>query len=329
MGRLEIVVGVALVCAGCGKRGAAAGPDAAVTPVVVDAATATARDAGGEADAGVGAGDVLLVEGVDGRRALVMLDEEAPKKRRDGGARGPELLAESPVVTAAVTVTREQLSEVARAHLAERWVLGGLGPKAPSCAVKATKLVDVARIVDGDPTLGEGTKGSELATRAFDQGAHVFAAVVEVPASCGAPAWAVREGAPSPRGIATASLDRAAGARLEKVLARASEAYKELPSKGSIETSFEATSVGDGRAWVRALRAEPGSPRMVCALLDVAAAPPKILAETSSCPAGVRGATQQGEDLVVWAGSGALRVHEGAVDAVFFPAASFVPYGAP
>ena len=63
--------------------------------------------------------------------------------------------------------------------------------------------------------------------------------------------------------------------------------------------------------------------------VDVAAAPPKILAETSSCPAGVRGATQQGEDLVVWAGSGALRVHEGAVDAVFFPAASFVPYGAP
>ena len=64
-------------------------------------------------------------------------------------------------------------------------------------------------------------------------------------------------------------------------------------------------------------------------MLDVASSPPKILAETNACPANVAGVTEHGTTLVVWAGAGTLRVHEGAIEDVFFPTASFVPYGAP
>lgn len=335
-------VAVALLAAACSKRAPAEGPVAArghaVTASAVKAGDAGARASAGagatQEDAGAGqeAPAFLLVEVLDRRQALVLLDGEAPPRPRalaDGGVGAPELLAKGPIATAALPLARGQLSAAAGAALAERWVLGGIGPKAPTCTATRKGLVDVARIGADDPTVGEGTKGAALALRAFEVGSHAVAAVVDLPAGCGSPAWAVREGTPLPRQVTTARLDRAATARLEGVMARASAAYKDLPSGASLERSFEATAVGKDRAWVRALRAEPGSPHMACAMLDLAASPPKILAETFACPADVAGVTEHGTDLVVWAGAGALRVHGSAIEATFFPTASFVPYGAP
>ena len=68
---------------------------------------------------------------------------------------------------------------------------------------------------------------------------------------------------------------------------------------------------------------------MVCALVDPQAEPAKILAETSSCPETVEGATDGDGGLVVWFAHAFARVEDASLSTTYFPTATFAPYGAP
>lgn len=68
---------------------------------------------------------------------------------------------------------------------------------------------------------------------------------------------------------------------------------------------------------------------MVCALFDVTASAPKLLAEGSTCPENLVGATASGDVIDLWFGSAVARVSGRELDLTYFYATWTVPYGVP
>ena len=295
-------------------------PDAS-TQVVTAPGASAAADAGGPRSR-----RPLLVAALDHDLAAVLLSGEAPKA--PAGKR-PVLLQRDPIATAGVDLPASAWNDETRAAVADKYKLGAPASKG-ECVGTLDRVVDLSRIVAGDPTMSEGRLPDDaLASEAFGKGAHSAAAIVRLSGSCKGVRWAVRDGAPAPERLALTPLDARAAARFEAILATKSDAYGSLPQTRDWKKKLSATRVGPRLVWTVAMRTQPGSPLMVCALVDPQAEPAKILAETSSCPETVEGATDGDGGLVVWFAHAFARVEDASLSTTYFPTATFAPYGAP
>lgn len=309
----------------------AAPPDAAPPRTEASGEPAGAGDAEPVAD---GAADLpLLVAPLGAGRVAVLLDPEAPPKT-DGGA--ATLLARSPIATAAVDLPAHSMSRRARAARAETYRVGDL--RDARCTGRLVRVVDVARIPIDDPTMADvaGPAGGaapppdkEIAARVFGAGDHATAAIVELSGPCGSPAWAVPEGSPLPATLPTARADAAATAKIRGALATTNETYRALPSGPDWKERFAVTALGADRAWVVAVRWQPGSPHRLCALVDRSTSPPKVLAETTSCPETLEGALRYEGNVVLSFAHAIARAEGRELRITYFPTATTSTYGAP
>jgi hypothetical protein len=283
------------------------------------------------ADAGSDAGEPraprpLLVALLDHGLAAVLLSTEAPKAP-SGGRR--VLLEREPIATAGVDLPDSAWNDETRAAVAPKYVLGGAATKG-ACVGTLDRVVELSRIVSGDPTMSEKRLPDEaLATEAFDKGAHSVAAIVRLSGSCKGSRWATREGAPAPVRLALAPLDPRAAAPYEALLAKKSDSYDYLPKTPDWKKTFKATRMGPRFVWAVAMRTQPGAPVMLCALVDAKAEPPEIVAEVSTCPETVEGATEEAAGLVIWFEHALTRRDGANLATTYFPTATFAPYGAP
>lgn len=306
-----------------------AGPrPSAVTPAVdASAPDATAKtvDAGIDA-AGPRLPRPLLVAALDRGLAAVLLSTEAPKS--PSGARRV-LLSREPIATAGVDLPESAWNDETRVAVAEKYKLGGPGAKG-DCVGAFDRVVDLSRIVAGDPTMSEKRlPDDELASEAFDKGAHAVAAIVRLSGSCKGSRWAVPGDMPAPSRLALTPLDARAAARYESILVATSESYGSLPQTPDWKRSFKATRLGPRLVWAVAMRTQPGVPLMLCALFDAKVEPPKVLAETSTCPEAVEAATEDEGGVVVWFAHAFARLEGADFEKTYFPTAAFAPYGAP
>jgi len=198
------------------------------------------------------------------------------------------------------------------------------------CSGRLEQVADVARIDADDPTAPTDAGASALAAAAFERGEHSVAAIVTLDAAC-APGtlWAVPQGAPEPTALPTPRLDGAATKRIEASLAASHEPYRALPRGKSWSERFDAFGIGQDRAWVVAVRAMPGTPAQVCALVDVTTRPPKVVAAASLCPELLAGATAYEGKPVMWFADGLARVADADLVLEYFPTAATGTYGAP
>lgn len=322
MARMMFWVAVAAAAA-CGCRQRPATPSSVETVLVRVADASPPPPPAQEVDAGK-ISSPLLVARLDRRRAAILLDPNKPK--RPAGT--PTLLERSDILTADIELARSALSTDANARLASTYRLGAFSVGTATCMGRLERVSDLSRAVADDPAYGAqpGDSDAELAERAF-AGEHSVAAIVALDATCPPGSlWAVVDEAPAPTALATAPGGAALKASIEPALA-AFPAYRELPSGKDWRATTTITKVGGDRAWVVALRSQPGTPVMVCALFDLLPAP-KVLASTNMCPESIEGVTSDPGGITLWFTHGFGRVQGDAIEMQFFPTAYTGTYGA-